>query len=529
MGRKPTKRAPPARATPSEYADLFDFAPATYAIIDETGIIVRISAAAAHLLKADPLDLSGLPLASFVAPEDRNEWLDHLSRAKARSTVVESEIRFVPKQSTRVTCRVHSRRAWHDGRLLIPTVIEDQSEYRALDESRLAAERLRSRAEREAAIAIAASEEKDHLISAVSHELRTPLTPALVAAGQLAAWDDLPEAAQHLASTIKRNIELQARLIDDLLDVARIRNNRMELRFEAVDVHEVLREAIRICGPFSDRKNLTITEHFCAGSRLVRGDPARLRQVFWNLLNNAIKFSDHGGSVVISTDTTPDATITIQFQDFGTGMTGPAMEQLFTPFHHRSGSESRSGLGLGLTICKGIVDAHDGRIWGRSQGPGQGSIFGVELTTLPIEQRSADPYFGLERAAQGTANKPDRPERVLLVEDDADSSEMLALSLSLHGFVVEVAASLAEGLRKLDEGWDVVMSDIRLPDGSGLNLARRASRLRPRPGRLIALTGFGSDEDVKASREAGFDLHLVKPIDLEQLLSTLSAQPSREG
>ncbi len=530
MARKATKRdrAPRLPDVSSEYAEMFDFAPVTYAVLDESGIIARISGGAARLLNAEVAELVGVPMVSLVVPEDRTEWLNHLRRCRETSVVVESEIRFVPKQATRVTCRIHSRRNWQDGQILYPTVLENQAPYRALDDARLAAERLRERAEREAAIAIAASEGKDKLLSAVSHELRTPLTPALVAASQLARWNDLPQAARHLAATIKRNIELQARLIDDLLDVARIRENRLELHLETVDLHQVLLEAIRVCGPFSEAKQITIGQRFNAESRFVRGDPSRLRQVFWNLLNNAIKFSSPGASVVVTTANLSDKTITVQFKDYGAGLTGPDLAQLFTAFQQNNRIESRTGLGLGLTIAKGIVDAHGGRIRGNSPGPGRGSVFGVELATLLAEQRSTGPQPNPAPAPVEVGLEDSRPARVLLVEDDADSSEMLSLSLSLRGFVVEVASSLADGLRKLEEEWDIVMSDIRLPDGSGLSIARRAVRLDPRPARLIALTGFGSDDDVKASREAGFDLHLVKPVDLDTLLTTLSAQPTRQ-
>jgi CheY-like chemotaxis protein len=206
-------------------------------------------------------------------------------------------------------------------------------------------------------------------------------------------------------------------------------------------------------------------------------------------------------------------------------MAAEVLQNLFAPFDRQLiaqpvDQESRAGLGLGLAICKGIIGAHGGQIWATSEGPGHGSTFGVELATAPAE--AADER--LSSAASDMARAAARPMRMLVVEDDADSSEMLATFLSHYGHHVEVASSVAIALSRLDEPWDVILSDIGLPDGSGLEIARRACEMPQRPQRLIAFTGYGSSDDITASHEAGFDDHVVKPIDLDQLLSALDPQ-----
>src|SRR5262249_34547169 len=195
----------------------------------------------------------------------------------------------------------------------------------------------------------AASSARDQFLAAVSHELRTPLTPALFAASRLAVWDDLPEPAKELARTIERNIQFEARLIDDLLDVARINRDRIRLDFDAVDVHQILGEAIRICQSAAEDKDVTLTTHLVADAHFARADRVRLRQVFWNLLNNAIKFSDAGGSILIRSANVSETTVTVSIRDSGAGMSPAVLEHLFVPFERRpQDQESRMGLGLGL-------------------------------------------------------------------------------------------------------------------------------------------------------------------------------------
>jgi signal transduction histidine kinase/ActR/RegA family two-component response regulator len=501
----------------ARYTDLFDFAPVTYALLDGAGLVLKVNLAGCRLLNVARGHLTGHPLLAFVVQQDKRTFLEHLRRCRGRKGVVESELRF-SSSSRLVTCRLYSKRASYEDGDAFPTVIIDKSEHLALDEALQSAERRRVQAERASEIAQAASAAKDRFLATVSHELRTPLTPALFAASRLASWDGLPDQARRLAATIKRNVEFEARVIDDLLDVARIRRDRISLQLVTADIHLLLREAVGICSSFAAAKGVTVTAHLIAAAHHANADRARLRQVFWNVLNNAIKFTDVGGSIVVRSVNVGESVLRLSVRDTGAGMDSTMLETLFAPFDRRPVEhESRMGLGLGLAICKGIIGAHGGHIWATSDGPGRGSTFAVELAT------AAEPPP--EEAGAGAPAVADtfeaRPRRVLVIEDDADSSEMLALFLSQQGYEVAVASSLGVGISRLDEHWDVVLSDIGLPDGSGLEVAKRARRMPQPPQRLIAFTGYGSGDDIRASRTAGFDDHVVKPIDLELLLNTL--------
>jgi CheY-like chemotaxis protein len=250
----------------------------------------------------------------------------------------------------------------------------------------------------------------------------------------------------------------------------------------------------------------------------VWGDAPRLRQVFWNLLINAIKSSE-GGRVEIETSNGEAGELRVRVADNGVGMDDETLRTLFLPFEQRP--TSSSGLGLGLSICKGIVDAHGGQIWASSPGRGFGSAFEVHLPTTTAASVE-------EPAVLETSPPPPPAEarRVLLVEDDPDSAETLALILSAEGHEVGLATSVQEALQKAGHGWDVVVSDLALPDGSGLDVARALKERSPAI-RLVAMSGYGAPEDVRASWNAGFHFHLVKPVDLAKLRRLLSPPADR--
>jgi PAS domain S-box-containing protein len=508
----------------SHYENLFDFAPVTYALLDAMGMVQAINLSGCRLLNCERSHIIGHSLIGFVAQEDRRELVEHLRRCRLGTGMVESEIRLLAKGGRLATCRLHSMRTAGGHGEAFPTVIVDQTERLALEEAGLTAERARDRAERNAAVASAATASRDRFLATVSHELRTPLTPALFAASRLCACGELPESAKKLARTIKRNIEFEARLIDDLLDLARIDRNMVALKLETVDVHDVVREAAAICRPTAEAKQVHLVLSLGAGRHHVAGDPNRLRQVFWNLLSNAVKFTASGGSIVVASVNLPDSAVRVSIGDTGAGMDPSTLEHLFAPFDRRPNPmDSRSGLGLGLAIARGIVAAHGGQIEASSDGRGRGSMFTVELVAVVPQ-----PHAGHGRRAGDAAAASDvgRGQRVLIVEDDADSRDMVAHLLSHRGYIVEVASSLSGAVEKLGEHWDVVLTDVGLPDGSGLDLARRARELAHVPRRMIAYSGFGSSDDIRASLDAGFDAHVVKPIDMDSLLVMLGAPPS---
>jgi len=502
----------------AEYADLFDFAPVTYALLDPAGIVLNVNLAAARLLNAPRKHLIGRPLRAFVSQKDRGELLDHFRRCRLSHRVVESEIRFTSDERSPVICRIYTKRVSYGGHAAYPTVIVDQTERLRLDEARLKAERDKQAAERSSELARASNEAKDRFLAAVSHELRTPLTPALLAASQLSTSEGLSEEAREFASTIRRNIQFEARLIDDLLDVARINRNRIVLDFDTVDVHEVVQEAVDVCRPSAEGKKQVLSLALLAGRHLVKADRSRLRQVFWNLLNNAIKFTPTSGEIVIGSLNVPGQVLRVSVRDSGEGIEASVLENLFAPFdRHSVQHETRGGLGLGLSISKGIVTAHGGQIWAASGGPGHGSTFAVELATVseePVDQAKSP---GTKEDSHDNAAAP----RVLVVEDDRDSREMVVTFLSKFGYDAEAASTFDEAIERLDQRWDVVLTDLSLPGGSGLDIGRRARSLDPPPQRLIAFTGYGSAEDVGLTREAGFDAHLVKPLDLQGLLKVI--------
>lgn len=394
--------------------------------------------------------------------------------------------------------------------------VQDLTDRLRLEEARHEADEQRLHAERDEQLTRASSEAKDRFLAMLSHELRAPLTPALLAVNRL-LLETQNESIGRLGEIIRRNIEVEAHLINDLLDVNRIARGPLDVTLAPTNLHAIVVEAIEIVRAQADRKRIRIATDFSAGSCYILADAGRIRQVLWNLLTNAINYSERG-SIDVRTSDEGSGGIRLTVADNGVGMDAVTLTRLFRPFERqvsRMGS-STHGLGLGLSICRSIVDMHGGRISGTSRGVGLGSTFEVDLPTIEVGEK---PPVS-DGSPDGRAILQPVHHRVLLVEDDPDTSAMLEMLLRGEGHDVSIASNLHEALLQADGGWDVVLSDLGLPDGSGLDVARRMRSAVPRP-RLIALSGYGSPRDIAGSHEAGFDEHLVKPLDFGLLRDLL--------
>jgi hypothetical protein len=369
--------------------------------------------------------------------------------------------------------------------------------------------------EAEKMAAVKANEAKDEFLATLSHELRTPLTPALAAASFIAEnIAEVPTKFTDDIHMIRRNVQLEARLIDDLLDLTRISTGKIDLHEQRVDAHAVAGDALRIAHSDIHRKTLKITTQWDAQEHLVWADPIRIEQVFWNLINNAIKFTGPEGEVTIQTWNDAGNFI-FAITDTGIGIEAGRQDSLFKAFEQGERGISRQfgGLGLGLAICKNLVELHGGTITVSSRGRGFGTTATVTLKCLspgsvvPTEDEphSFDVPAGM---------------RILLVEDHEDTRRVLARLLSHFGHEVSLSGTVEEALQALrSKPFDAILSDIGLPDGTGYDIISEAKRNHNVRG--IALTGFGMSEDVRRSKEAGFEFHLTKPVDVTELRSVL--------
>jgi CheY-like chemotaxis protein len=322
---------------------------------------------------------------------------------------------------------------------------------------------------------------------------------------------------------IRRNVEVEARLIDDLLDLTGIVRGKLDLRREPVDVASLLDHAIQnYCYRPADEKKLSLTVKATATERFVSADSARITQVFWNLLQNACKFTPMGGAIDVRVTNEPRAgtetpDLVVEIRDTGIGINREAMPRIFEAFEQGERSRGRvfGGLGLGLAITRAIVELHGGTITAESAGEGRGTRMTIRLPTIaaPVSQViDGEPRRAMRRS--------DRSLRILLVEDHQDTAEQLTRLLRRAGHSVSWVGCVKEALERSQSGeFDILISDLGLPDGSGHDLMRDLARTQHMPG--IALSGFGMKEDVENSLAAGFSRHFTKPVDWQELQSEI--------
>lgn len=372
-------------------------------------------------------------------------------------------------------------------------------------------------AEEARADAEAANKAKDHFLAVLSHELRNPLNPVLTIASVLREDPRFDSDSAEQLGVICRNAELATRLIDDMLDITRISHGKVELDRKPIDLCVVIRRAMDDCAPDIEMRELHSGLDLGAVPQWVNGDAGRLQQVFWNLLKNAIKFTPKGGHVGIRCSRL-DGQVLAEVTDSGEGIALELLPRLFDAFEQGGRQMTRQfgGLGLGLTISKAIAEMHGGTMSAHSAGKGKGATFTM---ILPILSAEALPHAHRQPPLLGAAAKP---LRILLVEDHGDTARIMRRVLSAKGHDVQVAGDVATALELASaHSFDLLLSDLGLPDGSGLDLMRelRAKGLKL-PG--IALSGYGQDSDLEASRDAGFMDHLVKPVNLPKLATAIA-------
>ncbi|HEV8377967.1 MAG TPA: ATP-binding protein, partial [Tepidisphaeraceae bacterium] len=368
-----------------------------------------------------------------------------------------------------------------------------------------------------------ANRAKDQFLAVLGHELRTPLTPVLMTTAMLESEPGLPPRMRDDLAMIRRNIALETQLIDDLLDLSRVVNGKMVLHKRDLDVHPLVRNVVEMVDADARAKLIHVELELRAERDRVHADSARLHQVIWNLLKNAIKFTPENGRIIIRTGNDERGWLKIEVRDTGIGIDPQALPKIFNAFEQGGQGMARKfgGLGLGLAISKTVVDLHEGTICAHSEGKGHGACFTVGLATMVwVHERVqvADPSVPVVNG--------DRPLRILLVDDHADTLKVLRRILESSGHCVTPATSVQEASRAAEaDGFDLLISDIGLPDGTGLDVMRSVHARHPGLP-AIAMTGFGMEQDIRNSEEAGFSTHLTKPVDIASLEAAVRALTS---
>jgi len=376
-------------------------------------------------------------------------------------------------------------------------------------------ERLLASEQRARAEADAANRAKDKFLAVLSHELRTPLSPVVMTIPAIELDPDMPFKFREDLAMIRRNIDLEVKLIDDLLDLSRVTSGKLRLQFQPVHAHDILRHAISNSAGDVVGKQILIHQDLKAAKDHITADPSRLQQIFWNLIRNAVKFTPDGGQITVRTyNEQKNQQLVVEVQDSGIGIPADVLPRIFEAFEQGDARVTKQfgGLGLGLAIAKAMVEMHRGTITADSAGPGKGATFTLRFEVaakLSVENLTSPDAF------QPSKSKG-RRAKLLLVEDHSDTARALARLLQRSGYQVRRAHSVESALKvACDETFDVMISDIGLPDATGYELMKQIAERHGIKG--IALSGYGMEEDLRKSREAGFTDHVVKPVDLQQL------------
>jgi len=503
------------------HESLIDNAPIGIAVVDRDMRYVLANPAYRSIAGPPDTAVAGRTVAEVFAPE-----MAQIIEPFVRPVFASGE----PQQVLNCEAPVHGHTWWNvsaiplrdaAGNVEAVLILTEEVTDRKQAEASLAA--AKASAEQAKAAAEQANRAKDHFLAVLSHELRTPLTPVVMGLSMLMDKQDLdPTLLRQTLEMIRRNVEMEAHLIDDLLDVTRIARGKIALQKQRVELCAVIQRAVEVCKPDLDARALRFgLDLGPAAPYWIEGDPARLQQVFWNLLKNAIKFTPPGGSVTVRCQAS-DQQVVAELSDSGIGIEPEALTRIFTAFEQadRSITQQFGGLGLGLAISRALVELHGGSMCARSEGRNRGATFRVEL---PLTVRAGQPEPSPSSAPPPL---PQRPLRILLVEDHAVTAKMTKMLLAMDGHAVEMASNVSTALEMANHhDFDLLMSDLGLPDGTGHDLMRQLRELGRRfPG--IALSGYGQEDDIQRSYQAGFSAHLTKPASREAIVEAIAAVTS---
>jgi PAS domain S-box-containing protein len=471
-----------------------------------SGVVLYCNRHFARMMKVEREAVLGGSIRQFV-PDESRPFFAALEGPPADGTARE-ELALQASDGALVPVYVTASRIPVEGQDALCLIVADLTERKRQEEL------------------IAEARRKDEFLAMLAHELRNPLAPIRNAIQVLNLKGPGDPELQYARGVIERQVTQLTRLVDDLLDVSRITRGKVKLRLEEVDLAGVIARAVETARPVIDARRHELTIALPPGPLRVRGDVTRLSQILGNLLNNAAKFTPEGGQVRVAVESRGGEAL-IRVRDSGEGIPADMITKVFDLFTQVDTTVGRSqgGLGIGLTLVRSLVEMHGGAVAVHSDGPGKGSEFTVRLPLLTA------PWPGAEggRAAAPRAPPPGAPRRVLVVDDSRDAADSLALLLRCWGHEVRTAsngpAALAEAASFRPH---VVLLDIGLPGMSGLELARKLRQLPGLEGvALVALTGFGRDDDRRRSLEAGCEHHWVKPVDPVVLESLLNAHAAR--
>jgi two-component system CheB/CheR fusion protein len=486
----------------------------TYSLVvlpDGTLVIDWLTEAFPRITGYAGLEVQARGWTSLVHADDRAAVETHLARVLAGEAGI-CEHRILTKAGEVRWLRDHARplRDPSTGRTVrVYGAGQDVTERRRLEEE------LRRRVEELAE----ADRQKNEFLAMLAHELRNPLAPVLNAVHIMRRMGHDGPMLERTREMIEVQVKHMVRLVDDLLDVSRITRGKIELRKEALDLAAVVARAVEATRPLAERRGVELIVDLTGEPLPLEADPTRQEQVLTNLLNNAAKYTDSGGHVRLSA-AREGGEVVIRVRDDGIGIDAEMLPRVFDPFAQADGSLDRSqgGLGIGLTLVRKLTEMHGGSVSASSEGLGRGSEFVVRLPA-PRRGETSSEADGPQRAAEEKSRL-----RILVVDDNLHSAESLAVLVKLWGHEARVAHDGPEAIEvALEFRPHVMLLDIGLPRLDGYKVARR---LRQEPGLddllLIAMTGYGQDEDRRRSREAGFDHHLVKPVDLTRLEAMLA-------